>query len=236
MTPDNERYAIYWAPDAAHPLWAAGCEWLGRDPSLTTDGAGPRPLRPDVATPARYGFHATLKAPIRLAAGRSLADLRRAAAVLAKRHRVFEMPALHIAWLQDFVALRPVVPPDATHPLRQLADACVAELDDFRAPAAAGEVARRVAQAADGDTAGLALLARWGYAHVFDGWRFHMTLSDRFADRDSDAARQLEHDARAWFSRSLAQPLHCTALCIFHEAGAGEPFRLIERLPLEGGA
>jgi hypothetical protein len=236
MTPDHERYAIYWAPDAAHPLWAAGCEWLGRDPSLAPAGTGLKPPRPNVATPARYGFHATLKAPIRLAAGSSRADLQRAAAALARRHRVFEMPALHVAWLQDFVAVRPVVPLHATHPLRQLADACVRDLDDHRAPAPAGEVARRAAQTADGDPSGLALLARWGYAHVFDGWRFHMTLSDRFDDRDSDAARQLEHDARAWFSRSLGEPLHCTALCIFHEAGAGEPFRLIERLPLEGAA
>jgi hypothetical protein len=236
MTPDNERYAIYWAPDAAHSLWAAGCDWLGRDPSLAMDVTGLEPPRPNVATPARYGFHATLKAPIRLAAGKSVEDLRRAAAALAKRHRVFEMPALHVAWLQDFVALRPVVPLHAAHPLRQLADACVGELDEFRAPAPAGDIARRAAQAADGDVSGLALLSRWGYAHVFDGWRFHMTLSDRFADRGSNAARQLEHDARAWFSRSLAQPLRCTALCIFHEAGAGEPFRLIERLPLEGAA
>jgi len=236
MTPDNERYAIYWAPDAAHPLWAAGCDWLGRDPSIATDITGVEPPRPNVATPARYGFHATLKAPVRLAAGRSLEDLRHAAAALAKRHRVFEMPALHVAWLQDFVALRPVQPLHPSHPLRQLADACVRELDEFRAPAPAGEIAQRAMQAIDADAAGLARLARWGYAHVFDGWRFHMTLSDRFADRGSEAARQVEHDARAWFSGSLAQPVHCTALCIFHEPGPGEPFRLIERLPLESAA
>ncbi|MBB3178161.1 DUF1045 domain-containing protein [Variovorax sp. Sphag1AA] len=235
MTPGNERYAIYWAPDPAHPLWAAGCDWLGRDPSQGA-GTGLESQRPNVSAPARYGFHATLKAPIRLAAGRSFEDLRRAAAAVAKRHRVFEMPTLHVAWLQDFVALRPVAPLNAAHPLRQLADACVGELDEFRAPAPANETARRAAEATDADAPALALLARWGYTHVFDGWRFHMTLSDRFDDRDSDAAKHFERDACAWFSRSLAQPLHCTALCIFHEPAAGAPFRLIERLPLEGAA
>ena len=27
----SARHAIYWAPDLAHPLWSAGCDWLGRD-------------------------------------------------------------------------------------------------------------------------------------------------------------------------------------------------------------
>jgi hypothetical protein len=231
MSSGDDRYAIYWVPDASHPLWAAGCAWLGRDPSLTTEVTGPRPPRPNVDAPARYGFHATLKAPFRLAAGRSLQDLRRTVTALATRHCDFEMPTLEVAWLQDFVALRPVLAPHPAHPLRQLADACVSELDEFRAPAPPGELARRAAEI-DGGASGLALLTRWGYAHVFDGWRFHMTLSNRFAERSSHAARQFEHDARAWFSRSLAQPLRCTALCIFHEAGAGAPFRMIERLPL----
>ena len=232
MTSGDDRYAIYWAPDAAHPLWAAGCAWLGRDPSLAADDTTLHPTRPNVATPARYGFHGTLKAPFRLAAGRSLQDLIHAAAALAARHRDFEMPMLEVAWLQDFVALRPVLAPHPAHPLRQLADACVGELDPFRAPAPAQEQARRAAEA-DRDATAQAMLGRWGYAHVFDGWRFHMTLSDRFADPSSQAARHFEHEARAWFSRSLAQPLRCGALCIFHEAGAGEPFRMMERLPLD---
>ncbi|MBO9512567.1 MAG: DUF1045 domain-containing protein [Variovorax sp.] len=235
MTAASDRYAIYWAPDAAHPLWAAGCRWLGRDPSLPMGMDGLEPPHPDiVATPARYGFHATLKAPIRLAAGTSFADLRQAAAALAGRHRVFDMPALGVAWLQDFLAVRPLAPLDAAHPLRRLADACVAELDAFRAPAPADEIARRAAQAAD--AASLARIERWGYAHVFDAWRFHMTLSDPFGDPNAEPARRLEHDARAWFSHSLAQPLRCTALCIFHEPAGSAPLRLVERLPLGGAA
>lgn len=231
MSSDNERYAIYWAPDADHPLWAAGCGWLGRDPSLAAEAAVPGALRPNTAAAARYGFHATLKAPLRLAPGASHDALRRAVAALARRHRVFEMPTLEVAWLQDFLALRPVAAPQPAHPLRRLADACVAELDEFRAAAPP-----RPDQVAAADAAGLALLARWGYAHVFDAWRFHMTLSDRFPDRSSGSARQFELDARAWFSRSLAEPLRCTALSIFHEAAPGRPLQLVERLPLEGAA
>ena len=232
------RFAIYFVPAAASALYRFGAAVLGYDCYTGEPVARPREIGLTdaawaalTAEPRTYGFHATLKAPFRLAAGKSLHDLRHAVAALAARHRDFEMPPLEVAWLHDFVALRPVPALDSAHPLRQLADACVSELDAFRAPAPPGEQARRAAEI-DGDVSGLAMLARWGYAHVFEGWRFHMTLSDRFDDRSSPEARQFEHDARAWFSRSLAQPLHGTALSIFHEASAGDPFRMTERFPL----
>ena len=28
----SERFAIYYAPEAQHPLWRKAAEWLGRDP------------------------------------------------------------------------------------------------------------------------------------------------------------------------------------------------------------
>ena len=61
------RYAVYWMPEPGHPLWAAGCTWLGRDGGA--GGAGGGPARRHVASPWRYGFHATLKAPLRFAPG-----------------------------------------------------------------------------------------------------------------------------------------------------------------------
>ncbi|MFO0232177.1 MAG: hypothetical protein ACK51M_03795 [Burkholderiales bacterium] len=52
------RYATYWVPAPGHPLWTAGCTWLGRDPR---DGGAPgSPARGHVAAPWRYGVHATL--------------------------------------------------------------------------------------------------------------------------------------------------------------------------------
>jgi hypothetical protein len=227
------RHAIYWAPDPAHPLWHAGCDWLGRDAAAPADGRTPPP-RAHVAAPARYGFHATLKAPFRLMPGASAHDLAGAAAALAARHADFEMPALEVAWLDDFLALRPAQPLLPQHPLRQLADACVAELDAWRAPMAPTEQARHAATV-EGDAARQALLARWGYPHVLEAWRFHMTLGDRFADRQSAAARRFEAEARECFAPSLAQSLRAAALCIFEEPGPGQLFRLIHRLPLGGG-
>ncbi|VEB42161.1 putative phosphonate metabolism protein [Chromobacterium violaceum] len=70
------RYAVYYAarPDSA--LWRAGCEWLGYDAA-----GGAQLPRPDVEgveagelacltrEAARYGWHATLKAPFALRPG-----------------------------------------------------------------------------------------------------------------------------------------------------------------------
>ncbi|MBV9811843.1 MAG: hypothetical protein JO326_03780, partial [Acetobacteraceae bacterium] len=71
MTGDDARVAVYYAPSPDDPLWECAVRWLGRDPAT---GASCR--QPDVAgieeataDPRLYGFHATLKPPMRLAAG-----------------------------------------------------------------------------------------------------------------------------------------------------------------------
>jgi hypothetical protein len=61
--------------------------------------------------------------------------------------------------------------------LRRVAEACVRDLDGFRAPASDAELARR-------RKAGLsprqdALLIRWGYPYVFEEFRFHLTLTGK---------------------------------------------------------
>ena len=72
------RAAIYFAPAPDDPLTAEAARWLGRDPW----GAAPRPrgtvpgfseAEIDARTrdARRYGFHATLKAPFRLAGNRT---------------------------------------------------------------------------------------------------------------------------------------------------------------------
>ena len=131
---DRRRHAIYFAPRPG-PLAAFGAAWLGWDaetggsPALDLPGL-PRPRPELVAAARRYGFHATLKAPFRLAAGQGEADLDAALSALAKEHAPIGL-RLRLAELGTFVALVPARPP-AT--LRRLADACVVRLDAFRAP------------------------------------------------------------------------------------------------------
>jgi len=221
------RYAVYWAPSPAHPLWRAGCQWLGRD--AERPGAG-FPQRDAVDEPRRYGFHATLKPPMTLRAGAAPEAFFAQVAALAARTPRFDMPRLAVDWLSSFMALRPAEAIDASHPLRRLADACVGELDAWREPPSEQALQRRLASSRL-DEAHEALLRRWGYAHVFDCWRFHMTLSNRLPE-DAALRQRWTQDARQHFSAALAQPLPCDTLCVFVEPSPGAPFVLARRFGL----
>src|SRR5438046_3047194 len=66
-------------------------------------------------------------------------------------------------------------------------------------------------------------LACWGYPHVFQHWRFHMTLSDPLADEDP-RRETLRSDAQRHFAEALAEPLPCASICVFAEPAPGTPF------------
>lgn len=222
------RYALYYAPAPDHPLWRASCAWLGRDPSAAADTRAPP--RPHVREPWRYGFHATLKAPMRLAPGHDEASLHEAIGVLARSTPRFEMPALSVQWLGDFLALRPAQALPHDHALQRLADACVERLDPWRAPPTPHELERRTQAGLDDEQR--ALLARWGYPHVHHRWRLHFTLTDTLPAGDTALRTDLQRQAERYFAAALAAPLGCDALCLYLEPAAGAPFMLARRYPL----
>ncbi len=227
------RFAVYWVPAPDHPLWQAGCTWLGRDPSTDAPGQAPAFAQ----APWRYGFHATLKAPMALrsqSAG-DLGDAGKEAAFIAAVHALaarrpdFALPPLQVAWLGDFLALRPVDPVPDGSPLRRLADACVRTLDPWRAPEAQAAAAARLDRLPAATRSALQpLLLRWGYPHVFAHWRFHLSLSD---PHPADGQALLQR-ARAHFAPALAVPLQARAIAVFREAAPGAPLRLVARCPL----
>ena len=74
----TERFAIYYrpAPRRLGRCWRARAEaWLGRSPESRTALT---------VSARRYGFHATIKAPMALAAGRTRAELEAALAAFAR--------------------------------------------------------------------------------------------------------------------------------------------------------
>ena len=88
------RYAVYLAPPPTSALWRFGCDVLGRDAAtgepvwgFATAGIDAECWRALTAEPRRYGFHATLKAPFRLAAGLSGDELFNAVGALAEARR-----------------------------------------------------------------------------------------------------------------------------------------------------
>lgn len=222
----NHRHAVFFAPPPTHPLWRAGCEWLQRDPSAIE---APAPQRAHVREPWRYGFHATLKPPMRLAEGRDEASLHEAIERLAQRTPAFEMPRLSVQWLSGFLALRPAEPLSRRHPLHRLADECVSQLDAWRAPPTPEETQRRLRLQLDDEQRGL--LQRYGYPHVMGRWRCHMTITDSLP-QDAGLRASLQREAERHFAHALAQPLACDALCLFVEPLPGTAFRLVRRYPL----
>jgi len=121
------RHALYFAPPIHHPLWAIGNAWLGRNPETGETVSQPTPpdftaeeIRDATASPRRYGLHATLKAPFRLAAGCDETGLRRRLTRFAAAHASFVLTPLEVAVIDDFIALKTK---DPSAQLRVLADA-----------------------------------------------------------------------------------------------------------------
>lgn len=222
------RVAAYYAPLPDDLLFAAGATWLGRDPE--SGAPAPQPDLPDITgitEAARvYGLHATLKPPIRLAPGKLWYELVETARTLARSIAPFDLPPLAVADVDGFLALRETAPCPA---LQAIADACVEQLDPFRAPAPEEELARRrrggLTPAQD------AMLTRWGYPYVFGTWFFHMTLTRRLSQEEKCFWRPR---AEAHFGRALSTPRRVVDLCLFTQRSPAEPFVIAERLPLGG--
>jgi hypothetical protein len=218
----SRRYAVYWTPEPHHPLWRAGCTWLGRD----VDGRVTGPPPPGRAAPWRYGFHATLKPPMRLAEGMDPSLLQAELAALVRTVPAFPLPPLQVRTLANFVVLQLAQTPE---PLQALADRCVMQLDPLRRPSDELEVARRLHGLDDEQRR---LLHRWGYPHVLHRWRFHLTLSDTWAPPHH--LEQMRLEAEAWFAPALATPLHVESVALFEESGPGRALDCIARFALAG--
>lgn len=226
--PGSARVAVYYAPEPEDPLFAAGASWLGCDPE--TGATTRQPAIPGIAEitaePRRYGFHATLKPPMRLFEGARWEDVAAAAHELAASIAPFGLPVLGIADLHGFLALRETAPSTA---LQALADLCVAALDQFRAPPEEAELARRRRHGLPAVQD--ALLRRWGYPYVFGAWFFHMTLTRRLHPEEHAKYRPA---AERHFAAALRIPRRVDTICLFTQPEPDAPFTVALRLPLRG--
>jgi len=219
------RVAIYYAPLPDDPLTELSSSWLGREP--TTNALVTQPMLEGIADitaePRIYGFHATLKPPMRPTDWTGfISAVRAVAAGIAP----FTLPPLAVADLRGFLALRETSPCPA---LQDLADACVRELDSFRIPPSAEELARRRRAKLSAEQE--AMLERWGYPYVLETWFFHMTLTRRLSDTEKSVFLPA---AEAWFRPALSIPRRVEDICIFTQASPGAAFMLAERVPLRG--
>lgn len=222
------RVAIYYAPLPADSLTPRSAAWLGRDPA--TNAPVPQPpidgIAEVTAEPRLYGFHATLKPPMRLAEGANWTGFMAAVRAVAASIAPFELPTLAVHDLRGFLALREATPCPA---LQSLADACVERLDDFRAPPPPEELARRRKASLSPEQD--AMLVRWGYPYVFGAWFFHMTLTRRLSDEEKVKVLPL---TRAWFDPALSVTRQVEDICVFTQPTASATFTLAERVRLRG--
>lgn len=219
------RYAIYFVPGADTPLYQFGASVLGYDcyggcdmPPIS--GANVRRWADVVREPRVYGFHATLKAPFRLAKGTQERDLAEAVTALAAEQPAVLGGELAVRALGSFIALVPAVP---CAELDRLAQACVRELDRFRAPMVAEERARRLA--ADLTPRQIEYLDRWGYPFVFEDFRFHMTLTGALGPAEYEPALMF---LRSKFEQvPAAHTLHLDRIVIACQREKSRPFRVV---------
>ena len=228
-----ERYAVYFAPPPDHPLTTFGKTWLGWDAvagqacgKTPTDDLSEEQWRRFTAAPRRYGFHGTLKPPMRLVEGESRETLTTAMASLAGRTAPFPLGRLKLARLGRFMALIPEDPPTD---LSRTAGNCVMELDRFRAPPSDAELARR--RKADLTPRQEQYLTRWGYPYVLEEFRFHLTVSSGLGDPELELLRPV---LERMLAPVLSEPVDVLDICLFGDPGSGANFRLLERLPLGG--
>ena len=228
------RYAIYYTPGQDEPLARIAANWLGRDPF----GAATRPVEAvgdlsaaevafHTASARRYGFHATLKAPFRLAPDETEASLRAALDRFAEATPPVVIPRLVVGQIDGFFAL---VPEMQFASLNDFAGEVVRAFDPFRAPLTEVEIERRGPDALKPDE--FRNLCQWGYPYVFDTFRFHMTLSGRVGPQESPRLRAA---IDGLFADVLQQPVPVDALTLFVESEPGAPFMVLSHHALGRG-
>jgi putative phosphonate metabolism protein len=207
---EYSRYAVYFLPDGG--FYRVGADWLGWCNRQGTERSHPelaglsRPIAQITDSPRKYGFHATIKPPFKLAKGQSANDLAARFRELCKATSRVEIPVMEIRRLGSFVA---AVPASHDPVLQELAATMVKELDPFRAPASESELAKR--RSANLTRRQEEMLIKWGYPHVLEEFRFHLTLSGRLPQAEAD---DLVSRLRAHFAPVIPQPFEVASLAL----------------------
>lgn len=229
----SERYAIYYAPATTDALWRKASQWLGRDchqkgelaqPSI--NGMTPVDQHNFTSSPRRYGFHATIKAPFRLATTSSVDALRRELRAFANVQRPIEIGTLKLHQIGKFMAM---VPTHQSEELTKFAQKVVRHFDRYRAPLSPEKRQQRIASGLSERQ--IELLDQWGYPFVSEQFKMHLTLTGQV---DELAGKLLFEAAQHWFEDELERTYIFDNLALYHEPESGAPFVRQEDFPFRG--
>lgn len=225
------RYAIYYAAAPGSELDRFGANLLGYDAWSGEDLPFPDGVAermPDwrdlTQDPRKYGFHATLKAPLALTENKTEAELVAACAAFADTPRTIPVIKPAVNSISGFIA---VIPAQRSAELERLAGDCVSAFDAFRAPLTPEDRARR-------NPSRLTLrqcdyLDRWGYPYVMEEFRFHMTLTGRLDDTRRAAVVAMLRDR---FATIGIERLAVDAIALFRQDNTNSRFRILDHWKL----
>jgi putative phosphonate metabolism protein len=226
------RFAIYFVGAPGTDLDRFGARLLGYDAFTGMDLPFPDGIlltEPDwrelTEDPRKYGFHATLKAPMALADGKAEAQLAAACELFADLARPVPVIQPVVDSISGFIA---VIPAEPSAELELLAAEATKAFDPFRAPLSPEDRARRNPAALTPRQRDH--LDRWGYPYVFEEFRFHMTLTGRLpAERREHVVAML----RERFAATGIGRLAIDAIALCRQETPNARFRVIGRWPLQ---
>ena len=230
---DYPRYAIYHAPAPGSDLDRFGAQLLGYDAYSGEDLPFPNDvirMAPDwcdlTKDPRKYGFHATLKAPMSLAPGRTEPELLAACESFAGKPRPIPVLTPVVGSISGFIA---VVPDGPSPEVEKLAADCTREFDSFRAPLTPADRARR--NPSDLTPRQHEYLDRWGYPYVMEEFRFHMTLTGRLAAERREPVLTMLRNS---FSVTGLKRLAIDRIAVFRQENSDSRFRIVKHWQLRG--
>ena len=221
-----KRYAIYYIP-SNDLLYKLGSSWLGWDTVLRQPVSQPEisnniNIEKITETPRKYGLHATIKAPFRLADGVSVSELERQLRNLCLSLKPIEF-SLEVSELNGFFALTPTV---KNTELRKLHSKVVRELDYFRAQPTKEEIIKRRENQLTSEQD--QNLIKWGYPYIFEDFYFHITLTGKIPE---DYRNKVKDEIENFFQPVLQQKINLSELALVGEAKDGN-FYVIRQMPL----
>lgn len=227
------RYAVYYVPAPESVLLHVGQRWLGRD----VYSGDPVRRRMTLGLPldqvteltrsaARYGLHATLKAPFELAPDTS-EDLLLSSARQLGSSLVPISAQLSVGAIGEFLAL---LLTENEQQVNELHRACLEYFEPQRAPLSEYDRTRRLQAPLSPEQ--LKALDQFGYPYILENFRFHITLTQRIKDAERRASvQQLLTDI---FDRAWTEPHVIDAISILRQDDRQQPFKVIERVLLRG--
>jgi hypothetical protein len=220
MAKPYTRHAIYWTPEPGSVLAAFGERWFAEPAQVS--GLAPEFAAAAVKAPARYGLHATLKAPFPLRADAAAGDLQRALEAFCAKRRAPCGGAFVPAFFQG--GWFGLVLSQRTAAIDWLAAECATHFDTFRAPGGLSGVP------ADGELSAreAAFAEEFGYPYVLSAFQFHVTLAGPL---DDAGLNQVAAALQPHLVPFLREPAAIEGLTLLGEREDSHVFEIVSRHP-----